>query len=115
MFMGHNFHIIFVTQIVSRRLFKNSVFPKSVYLYIYLCMSIYVNISISIYIYIYISIYIFALLNYFTNCLQGYCVTRKLILIHVYRVFVVFCAVPIMMLPFQTTYTFERASTIVYC
>ena len=43
---------------------------------------------------------IYILLNCFTSCVQGYCVTRLLSLTLVYRLFVIFCADPSMMLPF---------------
>ena len=49
---------------------------------------------------------VLTLLNCFTSCVQGLCVTRKLNLILVYWVFALFCAVPSMILPFWTMYIY---------
>ena len=43
--------------------------------------------------------------NCFTSFVQGYCVARKLNFAFVYWVFVVFCAVPSMMLFLNCIYT----------
>ena len=60
------------------------------------------NETFYICIYIHAHAYIYILLSCFTSCVQLYCVNRKLNLACVCWFFVIFCAVPSMMLHFQS-------------